>query len=457
MPLPAACPTTPTWRGSPVSCATALEKLPAAGHKACIIGAMDHHTLAATLLLAGAVLIAMALAEQPVRRLPLSAALIYFALGWAGAALLRGTLLDDIDPQGQASLLMVCTEWAVLISLFAVGLRVRLLRATAAWRAALLLASVGMVATIAMAAALAHVVLGLSWAAAVLLGSVLAPTDPVLASEVQIRSPADRDAVRLSLTAEGGMNDGTAFPMVMLALGWLGLRPLGEWGSEWLLRDLLWLIGGGALIGWAVGRGVGWAIERQIARGHGLAWDELLFIGVVALGYGVANLLAASAFVAVFVAGVVLFVERPRAAGEESAPSQDSTLSRRLQDFGARVERLVEVAMVLVIGASMVWVQWDWRLVVFALGLIGVVRPLAVWLTVRRHMLPHTQRRLVGWFGIRGVGAMYYLAFALAQGLEGDLAQRILSASLACIAASIVLHGVSATPLMARYHKRRAH
>jgi NhaP-type Na+/H+ or K+/H+ antiporter len=415
---------------------------------------MDHSTLAATLLLAGAVLIAMALAEQPVRRLPLSAALIYFALGWAGAALLPDTLLDDIDPRRQATLLMVCSEWAVLISLFAVGLRVRLLRSTAAWRVALLLASVGMVATIAMAAALAHVVLGLSWAAAVLLASVLAPTDPVLASEVQIRSPADRDAVRLSLTAEGGLNDGTAFPAVMLALGWLGLRPLGEWGVEWWLRDLLWLIGGGVLIGWAVGRGVGWALERQLARGHGLAWDELLFIGVVALGYGVANLLAASAFVTVFVAGVVLFVERPR-GGAHDATAQEATLSRRLQDFGARVERLVEVVMVLVIGASMVWVQWDWRVVVFALGLIGVVRPLAVWLTVRRHMLPHTQRRLVGWFGIRGVGALYYLAFALTQGLEGGLARQIMSASLTCIAASIVLHGVSATPLMARYQRRR--
>ena len=256
------------------------------------------------------------------------------------------------------------------------------------------------------------------------------------------------------MTAEGGLNDGTAFPAVMLALGWLGLRPLGPWGVEWLLRDLVWLVGGGALIGWLAGRAVGALVIRQIGRGHALGWDELLFIGMIALCYGVATALHASAFVAVFVAGVTLISEHPASGTPAAQPAFD--LSQRLQAFGGRVERLVEVAMVLLIGAAMTWVQWSWQIVAFALGLLVIVRPLAVWLTVGKRSLPSpTQRRLVAWFGIRGVGAMFYLTFALHQGLGGDIASVVTSASLVCIALSILLHGVSATPLMAWYHHRQ--
>ena len=156
----------------------------------------DPATLATTLLLAGAVLVTMALTERPVQRLPLSAAMIYLAIGWGAATLFAP--FSDLDPQRQAAALVVWTEWAVLISLFAVGLRVRLALVTPAWRLAVALASIGMVATIAFASALAHWLLALSWPAAVLLASVLAPTDPVLASEVQIHSETDRDVVRLS-------------------------------------------------------------------------------------------------------------------------------------------------------------------------------------------------------------------------------------------------------------------
>jgi len=410
--------------------------------------------LAWTMWLMGVVLVLMALAEPDVQRLPLSASLIYVLIGWAVASA-AGPLLE-FDPRAHAPLLQVLTEWAVLISLFAVGLRLGAPSGPRSWRVAALLATVGMVVTIALATACAHWLLGLDWPAALLLAAILAPTDPVLASEVQLRSVTDRDAARLALTAEGGMNDGTAWPVVILALGLLGLHDLGPAATQWLLRDLLWLIGGGLVLGWIGGRAVALALRARLHVGHALVWDELLYLGTIALSYGAASVLKVSAFLAVFAAGCALFHEtvRQRRLEPENALRRDD-LSRRLIAFGGRCERLVEVTMVIFIGAALTRVQWRWELVAFAVALLFAVRPLSVFAVVRRGTLPNTQRRLIAWFGIRGVGSAFYLCYALAHGVDAALARDLVSAVVPCIAASVLLHGVSATPLMNWYQRRR--
>ena len=186
--------------------------------------------LTAALLLLGGVLLLLALSEQRVRPWPMSPALIYLLVGWAGATWLGGPEIETLTEHAASGVFV--TELAVLVSLFAVGLRLLLPPTFKAWRVALLLAGPGMVVTIVLAMLAAHLVLGLPWPAALLLASVVAPTDPVLASDVQIESSEDRDAVRLSLTAEGGMNDGGALPGVMLALGLLGLHGLGDGGAR---------------------------------------------------------------------------------------------------------------------------------------------------------------------------------------------------------------------------------
>lgn len=402
--------------------------------------------LTATMLLLGLLLVAMALMEVPVRRLPLSSALIYLAVGWAAAAL--HAPLPRPDPLRQAALLELLSEWAVLISLFGVGLKLELPARWKRWRVALLLASTTMVATVALATAAGVWLLALPWAWALLLAAILAPTDPVLASEVRIQDTEDRDAVRLSLTAEGGLNDGTAFPLVTLGLGLVGLHELGPLGATWAVRDLLWAVGGGLGLGWLCGRGVGHLVALQMRRRHPLCWDELLYVGTIALTYALSDLLHVTSFLSVFAAGVALL------HGHREPPHENDTLGRRLSAFSGRLERLVEVSMVLFIGAAMTLVRWSWPVVAFALLAVFVVRPLAVVLTIRGLSAP--QRRLVAWFGIRGVGAVFYLAFALAQGVKGEQAQTLISATLATIAASIVLHGISATPLMRWYRHWRA-
>ena len=147
------------------------------------------------------------------------------------------------------------------------------------WRPAIRLASLSMVLTIAGLAALAHWALGLQWGLAVVLGSILAPTDPVLASDIQVRDIKDRDALRFSLSGEAGLNDGTAFPFVMLGLGLMGLHDLGNYGLTWIAKDVLWAISAGLAIGWATGYGVGKAIGLlHSTRVHSLQMNEFIAI-----------------------------------------------------------------------------------------------------------------------------------------------------------------------------------
>ena len=410
--------------------------------------------LTTSLLLVGAVLVAMGLAERHVKLLPLSSSLVYLAVGWAAASI--GTVLAEVDPVEQAPWLLPATEVALLISLFVTGVRLGMPSAHLAWRIAAVLATLGMVASIALGAAFAVALLGMSWPAALLLAAILAPTDPVLATEVQIQDARDRDAVRMSLTAEGGLNDGTAFPAVTLALGLLGIGELGPWGSRWLLHDLAWAVGGGLLLGGLLGRALGATMRARLRRGHDLGWDELLYLGAIVLSWGLARALEVSTFLAVFAAGVALFYEGPAArAAMRRDDAESGALAQRLTGFGARLERLVEVTMVLFIGAAMTWVQWRWEHLVFALLMIAVVRPAAVWAVVRRRALPRSQRRLVAWFGIRGVGSLFYLALALTHSLDDALARDLVSLAVLSIATSIVAHGISATPAMNWYQRRR--
>jgi len=167
------------------------------------------------------------------KRLPVTPAIIYLAVG----LLVGPTVLNvfHFNPLKESALLEVLTEVVVLISLFSAGVKMPAPVRFARWRAPILLASVSMAVSVGMVAAFAYYLLGLPLGAGVLLGAILAPTDPVLATDVQTRHPRDRDQLRFTLTCEAGMNDGSAFPFVMLGMGLLGLHELGEFGLRWAL------------------------------------------------------------------------------------------------------------------------------------------------------------------------------------------------------------------------------
>lgn len=404
-------------------------------------------------VLVGGVLILMAFSSHLVQRLPLSPAILYLGVGALVGPLGIQLLRADLWVHHHA--VEVLTEVAVLITLFAVGLRLQLPMRWAVWRLPVRLATLGMVVSTLLIAALGYYALALPLGAAVLLGGILAPTDPVLASDVQVHDPGDRDKVRLSLTAEGGLNDGMAFPAVMLGLGLLGVYEIGDAGWRWLAVDVVWAVGAGLLLGWFSGRWVGLGMARLRAKGHALESPEFLVFGLIALAYGLALLLKAYGFLAVFAAGAGLAQVEKQRPDMAADPDTDASHSSRLDDFAKQAERLAEVAVVLLIGATLSWIRWRWELVGFALAVLFLVRPLMVLLVVGRDEVSAHQRRLIAWFGIRGVGSVYYLAFAMGYGVDPAWGEPVIAAVLVTIAASIVLHGVSATPLMNMYRQRR--
>ncbi len=389
--------------------------------------------LVAWFIVVGTLLILMAFGARWLERMPVSPALLYLA---SGAALAAGTPLLSIDPVRDRAWIEVLAEVTVLISLFAVGLKLPLSLPGGVWRSVVRLATSTMVLCTGLAALLATVLFGMAWPAALLLGAIVAPTDPVLASDVQVRGDDDRDRLRMMLSAEGGLNDGTAFPLVMLALGLAGLHDIGEFGWRWIAVDLAWAAAGAILLGH------GWALllQRLLVAlrpaGDDVIYEEYLVVGAIALVYGSAQALGLYGFLAVFWVGLALRRRQP--------PHGAGVLR-----FTGQLERLAEVAMVLIVGALLVAVPPDATSLAFGMLLLLVVRPASVLLGLAGVQMPSPgTRHYIAWFGIRGIGSLYYLAVALRYPLDGTVATEVTRASMTAVGLSIILHGLSATPLM---------
>lgn len=424
----------------------------------------------------GALLVTMAVFGSRLKRLPLSTSMLYLAVGFAIGPAGAGLLV--LHPFDDAILIERSAEIAVLVSLFASGMKIKLPLNDARWRLSMRLALGAMLITVGLLTLFGVTVLGLSVGAAVLFGAILAPTDPVLASDVQVREPGDHDALRFSLTSEAGLNDGTAFPFVMLGLGLLGLHELGAGGWRWWAIDVFWAgVGGlsiGGALGWLAGRTI---LHLRIRHREALGLDEFLTLGLIGLSYGVALLCHTYGFLAVFAAGLALQhtasgedetnAAREFASGDESnavtAAEQKSTSPELgpqhmvgvVLGFTEQLERVLEVAVVLMVGAMLSYVVHAGQLLWIAAVLFVVIRPISVWLGLLGSATSRRQRRLISWFGIRGIGCVYYLFYAINHGIDAGLASRLLVLTLLIVTSSIVLHGVSVTPLMDRYARRR--
>jgi sodium/hydrogen antiporter len=406
-------------------------------------------------LLVGFLLIFIGLLGRFLDRLPVSPAMIYLFVGFA----LGPSVFDvlELHPMRELVLLEAITEIALLIALFTVGIKMRMPLGDGRWVLPLRLAPVSLMLTVAGVAAVAWWFMGWSAGLALLLGAALAPTDPVLASDVQLRSPQDRDTLRVSLTGEGGLNDGTAFPFVMLGLGLMGLHEIGAWGWRWALVDLLWSTAGGLAIGFGIGHAVArGARALRNWRRDAVILDEFLLLGVIGLSYGAALIAHTLGFLAVFAAGLAL----RRADDLQVTPARETAqaeLTPSMLSVNEQLERIVEVAIVLLVGAMISTGYWSMAGLALAAVLFLVIRPLSVWLGVSARTAGKTPRRLLGWFGIRGIGSVYYAVYIAAHDIRYGAAVELLACVFTVIAASIIVHGVSATPLMELYHRRRTH
>src|SRR5829696_9206689 len=390
----------------------------------------DALTDARWFVLAGVVFIAVAIGGSILRRLPVTGAVLYLVIGVVAGPLALGLVV--VDPVEDAGLLELATELAVIVSLFTAGLKLRDPISHPRWHRPVRLAFVSMAVTVGLVAAVGHLALGLPVGAAVVLGAVIAPTDPVLASDVQVERPTDRDELRFSLTGEAGFNDGSAFPFVMLGLGLLGVHELGAMGTRWILVDVAW----GVLGGLAVGAVLGTLVARLVlylrrTYREAVGRDEFLCLGLIGLSYGAALLVGTYAFLAVFAAALAVrrierdattagglaeeLLERGDPAAEPIEQAADEAggpayMARELLGFNERLERIGEVAIVVVIGAMLASTPVPPEVVWFAPLLFLVIRPAAVVIGLLGSRTLGPMVALIGWFGIRGIGSLYYLA-----------------------------------------------
>ncbi|EKS72614.1 CPA1 family Na(+)/H(+) antiporter [Burkholderia sp. SJ98] len=426
-------------------------------------------------LIVGALMLLMALGRKLVERLPMTGAMVYlivgFLLGPAGAGLLT------IDVERDVRLLRTLTEAGLVVSLFAIGMYLRVELSRPLWRLTLRLAGPAMLITIAVMFAAARWGLGLAAGPALLLASALAPTDPVLANELRVEEAGDDEPLRFALSSEGGINDGAASPMVYIALALCGVSSLGS-GNPWTFAlAIAWGLASALFFGWALGTGVVVLVTKLRTKyDHALGLEGFLALGLVALAYGATLIVDGYAFIAVFAAGVALRRQEMKATGdkppsevlesvergerEEAAKDPElahAYIAEHMMGFSVEIERFVELGLMVIIG-SVVSAHWreliHWSVVWPVLFLFIVARPLGSTLSLIGSSMDRHQRLLSGWLGLRGVGAFYYLLFSLEQAGH-DRVGPLLPILLAAIVLSVFVHGASATPLLNRYLSRK--
>ncbi|SFS13066.1 cation:proton antiporter [Sphingomonas jatrophae] len=376
------------------------------------------------------------------RRLPLSLPICCIGLGLGLFALpgIPFTPSPMIFPKFTEHM----TEVVVIIALMGAGLKLDRSFDWREWRVTWRLLAVTMPLSIFAIAWVGGALLALPAATALLLGAALAPTDPVLASDVQVGPPktGEEDEVRFGLTSEAGLNDGLAFPFVYFAIALAAASGSfeTEWVTHWFALDILWKGIGGVAVGWLIGRATGWLTfhmpaETRIAQ----TGDGLIALAATFFTYGVGELLHVYGFVAVFICALTL-----------RAAHRNHDFQRDMHDFTEQVERLVMMCLLLLFGGALLTgllAPVGWREWAAALLILLVVRPATGLLGMIGLKATRSEKLTLAFFGIRGVGSFYYMAFAATRMEIADEA-RVWAIVGLVVLLSILLHGLTVTPIM---------
>lgn len=399
-----------------------------------MFGFDSYHVLLAAI--GGAIILSFWLPRFISGREPASSALLILT-GLAAFWLVPG-MPGALEPVANPKPWEIVSEICVVVSLFGTGLRIDRLVTRAQWSPTIRLLAIAMPVCIFLIALLGWTVAGLTLAGGILLGAILAPTDPVLAGDLQVGRPQEggEHPVRYTLTTEAGLNDGLAFPFVHLgilvaAAGGLSFGLAGEW----LARDLIYRV----VVGAAAGAGVGWLLARVLfywPRHNALANTEagVVALAGVLLAYGGAELLEGYGFIAAFVSGYTL-----------RRSESEHHFHRRLHDFSESLEYTLTAILLVALGAALpaLWPHFDWRLAAVGLALIFIVRPLIGWAALAGTQFHGWQRGVVAFYGVRGIGSVYYLAYASSH-IELVNAYQLWATIAFTIFVSTIVHGATA-------------
>lgn len=431
----------------------------------------------------GCLLLLMSLSYGWISRVPVPVFGLYLLVGIVCGPWVLDVI--NLDIAAHASLISRVTEIAMAASLFITGLKIRLPLNSPYWKMGIKLALPAMLLTIAGIMVVSHFLTGLSWPLSLALAAILAPTDPVLASLVAINDARDGDQLRIALSSEAGLNDGTALPFLMLALIWHkagGAINAHEW-LTWLSVDLVWALLGGLAIGFLLGRAIGLLATRSRHAQGEVAPSDFVALSLICLSFSLAMAVSASGFLAAFAAGVGLrsaevsvqkrhpdqkMVEddlpaemqvnpHTRHGLEESNPIKSVGLViGDALSFGDTVERIFAAALVIILGVTLA-LHWDIHALLLAFIIFVVIRPLAVFIITWRSGESLFHRISLGWLGIRGIGSLNYIAWTYVHGLQGAEANTLTNFAITIVTVSVLVHGISVTPLLTLRRKRENH
>lgn len=372
-------------------------------------------------------------------RWPLSYPMVFLAGGAFLFSLPIG--LTSPDPIAFPHTTETLTEIGVITALMGSGLALNRAPGWKAWRSTRRLLAVTMPLTIAGIAVLGWWVLALTPAAALLLGAALAPTDPVLASDVQVPTPnaEDKDEVRFALTSEAGLNDGLAFPFTNLAIliAMQGAEP-SVWVAEFFWIEVIYKLFVGLAGGLIIGRLLGWAIFSRQSPVTRIS-DGMVALAATLLAYAVTEMLGGYGFLAVFVTATVI---RNR--------ERKHSYLEVMHQFSGQIERLLSAIVLILFGGALargLLGYLDWRGVAVAVAIVFIIRPVTGAIGLTGLAIPRREAAAISFFGIRGVGSFFYLAYASNQ-VEFLQVEQVWAITALVVLISAVVHGMAATPAM---------
>lgn len=401
----------------------------------------------------GAASLGAALLPRLLGRVPVSMPMVFLGVGAATFGLASG--LPDPDPLAHPKITTHLTEVCVVISLMGAGLALDRKVGWRSWMTTWRLLAFTMVLCIATVAAITSQLMGFGLAAAILVAAVLAPTDPVLASEVQVAEPASdsdapvEDEARFALTSEAGLNDGLAFPFTYLAIAISASGTL-TWNGfgHWLALDVVWRLVAGVAMGLLIGWGLRTLFFNAPAQPLRLAEHAEGFVALAAtfLAYGITEVVEGYGFVAVFVCACTI------RSGERS-----HGFHQVLHSWVEQLERLLTVVILILLGGAIargLLTSMHLSDVLLVAAFLLLIRPLAGWVGLIGGKTGPRERAVIAFFGVRGIGSLFYMAYALSEASFGD-EERLWAIAALAVAGSVVLHGVTATPAMALLDLRR--
>ena len=380
------------------------------------------------------------------KRVPLTLAILCVALGVLIFS--TGLLSFNPDPRTWDTATERLTELVVIISLMGAGLKLDRPVGWRRWSTTVRLLAIAMPLTIGAVAWLGFAGLGFSLAMALLFGASMAPTDPVLAADVQVGPPrsGDEDEVRFGLTSEAGLNDALAFPFVHLAiLAAAGGLATQSGLTDWFTIKVGWKLLAGLGAGVLIGKGLGYLLFRS-RRGLSKLADGLIALAATLITYSLTEMVHGYGFLAVFVCAVMI-----------RSSERDHEFHQEMHDFSDQIERLLMMLLLVLFGGALANGLLDsltWTDALIGLAVVFVVRPVAGLIAMTGSGQPWRERLLLAFLGIRGVGSVYYLAYGINHGDFGD-SERLWAVVGFIIVVSVLVHGVTATPLLARLARRR--